>query len=996
MDTAEFLRLIWPDTGHYVLATPFKVPGTNDWTYAHKVLDSIDDAVAFAGKMRTSSDIYFAIHSLAERRVWSETKVDRKTGKKGAWQVRVQRNMLAARAFFLDLDVGADERKYPTQQAARADLIQFVDACQLPQPLVVSSGGGLHVYWLADAALPSADWQVHAKKLRRLAEAHKLRFDPMRTTDTSSVLRVVGTLNHKDPTNLRAVKVVQTGDQTATNDLIAQLDAALVRADVPADALPRAAAPKAPLSEVDEILGGNLDKDLPKTLVRLKPLADACAQVRWFMTQRGNVSEPEWYAHLGLMHYVERGTKLAHAISAGHPSYTEAETDAKLAQLKTLTGPTTCAKFQSVCATDRCTACPHFGKVTSPVVAAKYHDVRPAPVVSVSLGDDDDGMPSMTSAIPDPPEPFKRLKTGVAMKVELPDGDEKMLVIYENDLYPIRRVVNAEAKSEQHVWRVELPREGAKDFVMDADALYDGQKFIRKVAHQGIYPKPGNIKNLQEYMVAYISRLQREQDAEPQKTHLGWDTALESFTLPDKILKTDGTVRPASLSPAAESAVAQVYKQGTLERQVELLTFYNHREYLPNQLYIMCGLGTPYFYSTGHYGVIINASGEPGASKSTTLYALASLWGAPDKYPLSGTALGATPKARYQRITTLSNLPVAIDEITNMPLHEARELVMSISQATNRVRLEGDGTEQRQNDQHKSTITFTNANSSLHNLLSTDNTSGTAGSMRVIEMAFRAQTVHKKFEADTFLRELRKNHGHIGERVLAKCIANQAEVEQAIQRKVIEIDEQARIQSAERFWSGAPAAGIVIGEIAREQGLLAYNPAEAQHWYVREQIPAMRGVVQDEYATPIGLLATYLDSHTGSIIVTKGSAHGAHCEVISRPHNEMVGHFDLDHMMMYVSKAAFKDWCARRGANSTQILQALMDTETVHGAPRRVVMSHNLRRVLGAGTDYAKARAYCFTVDMTHPEVASLTDFPAADGIDPARWRREGNVTRMM
>lgn len=230
MTPLDFLTALWPHEGHYALATPFRIPGTDRTTYAHKVFDTIPEAVAFVEKRKATNDIFFAVHSLAEPRVWNPKKVDPRTGEQGAYEVRVHSNMLSARAFFFDLDVGSDPRKYQSQAEAFDALKAFCRDTALPRPMVTSSGGGLHVYWLISKGLPSTEWQQHAQRLKKLAAHHELRVDPMRTTDVASVLRVAGTYNLKDPENPRKVRVILPPNPIKTADMLSAISSALIRA----------------------------------------------------------------------------------------------------------------------------------------------------------------------------------------------------------------------------------------------------------------------------------------------------------------------------------------------------------------------------------------------------------------------------------------------------------------------------------------------------------------------------------------------------------------------------------------------------------------------------------------------------------------------------------------------------------------------------------------------------------------------------------------------
>jgi len=52
------------------------------------------------------------------------------------------------RSFFIDLDVDPENpKKYPDKEAALADLADFVQLKELPPPVRVDSGGGIHAYW---------------------------------------------------------------------------------------------------------------------------------------------------------------------------------------------------------------------------------------------------------------------------------------------------------------------------------------------------------------------------------------------------------------------------------------------------------------------------------------------------------------------------------------------------------------------------------------------------------------------------------------------------------------------------------------------------------------------------------------------------------------------------------------------------------------------------------------------------------------------------------
>lgn len=961
MAPAEFLRSLWPSTGIYCLATPRSTGGWRHWTY-----DTIDAAAAQVERFNHDKvDVYFAVLTLKEKSVPHRDPTLREQGK---MQTRVQTNMASGRCFFFDLDVGEGDHKYATQADALAGLIAFCQATSLPRPTIVSSGGGLHVYWPLSDPLDSAEWRDHATHLRQIAQHYGLRIDVKRTTDTASVLRVVGTSNWKDKANPRPVRSLAVGSPTATGVFTKQLDDAIIAAGVEPKLAPK-------LLEA-EGLGSNLDAVYDGPVPSAAAVLTACAQMKRLATLKGQYSEPEWYhSVIGVGRFIENGHRVIQSMSQGHPSYSPEATIAKIRQSEmNQRGPSSCASvaYQSEVGDSLCTGCPFQGRVHGPIQAALFRDPAPAPKVEQLVGSE-----IVTVEIPPPPEPYSRLKDGgIAVLAKDAGGNEAWQRIYDYDLYPIRRLANPILGTEQQLWHVGLPRSEAKDFLLDADMLYDGRKFAVAISNQGIYPVKGHIAHLQEYMVAYISQLQKLVDADHQNNHLGWTDERDRFILPDKILAADGTAKASQLSIGAQRASVSIMKRGDAAVQAGLMQFYNHPQYLPHQFFILAGLAAPLFYMTGHHGVIVNASGDAGASKSTSLYTAASFWGQPELYPINGTNNGATVRGRNERVTVLANLPVCVDEITHMPIKDAVDLAMSITQPGHRLRLEPTGTERAHIGGYKATIMLATANNSLHGLLSSDNTQGTAGSMRVFEIVFKANGVHTKPEADDFLLQLRENFGHLGELFITYVIRHRKKVEKRVREVMREIDDVANISSAERFWSATVAVVLVTAEIARELGLLPFSTEALRGWVLAHQIPEMRGVVKQEYNDPLSILANFLMVTNSNIIITTKSQQGS-LSVLHVPHNgAILGHYDKSEQMLYVLKAGFRDYCNRIGANMRNIVNSLSE---VRGGARIIAQEHT-RRTLGAGTEYAKAQAWCFAINMAHQDVSGVVNLEVVQG----------------
>lgn len=115
---------------------------------------------------------------------------------------RKAENAVGATGFWVDIDCGvakaAKGAGYATCDDASLALGRFCSDAGLPQSThIVSSGGGLHVYWVLDSRICRETWQGYARLLKDLTKALGFLVDHCRTADIASVLRVPGTLNYK-------------------------------------------------------------------------------------------------------------------------------------------------------------------------------------------------------------------------------------------------------------------------------------------------------------------------------------------------------------------------------------------------------------------------------------------------------------------------------------------------------------------------------------------------------------------------------------------------------------------------------------------------------------------------------------------------------------------------------------------------------------------------------------------------------------------------------
>jgi P4 family phage/plasmid primase-like protien len=138
----------------------------------------------------------------------------------------------------------------------------------------------------------------------------------------------------------------------------------------------------------------------PKALARLpkpdtKAVQEGCAFLKHCKDNDTGITEPEWYAMLSIVGRLENGDELIHTDYGPrghkHPKYHAETWDAKLKHALEASGPRTCANICDMF--EGCKACPHFGKITSPIQIVGTDTIRTLETGFYSVVIDKNGMP---------------------------------------------------------------------------------------------------------------------------------------------------------------------------------------------------------------------------------------------------------------------------------------------------------------------------------------------------------------------------------------------------------------------------------------------------------------------------------------------------------------------------------------------------------------------------------------------------------------------------
>lgn len=617
---------------------------------------------------------------------------------------RKQANVLSLRALRLDIDAGAKklakhgiDAVYATQKDALADSIAFFKTTRLAPSYILSSGEGLHIYYCLETDVKPVEWLRLAKGLSALGRRHGLKIDPSVTEDSARILRPIGGLHENG-------KRVATLKRTGITYSVARLDA-LMPTEV---AMP--VAPKRIRSGInDDIV--TAFQGAPSSALKV---AEQCAALREIAASRGDVAEPQWRAMLGLVKRTVEGLDIAQEWSSGHDDYDEAEVARKFEAWNA--GPTTCAEFAKH--TTACTACPHRGKVKSPInlglmttpeIEQLPEEVQLAVTPTPSAPPAATGMP-WDGCLP-PAFSVVPTKAGPSVlvyscKTEKESDTGEMVPVVVNipftyDIFWFGQWAEADGSDDMaqvtlHLWT----GTGIKSYLMDQTLVASPFKLLEFLAGKAIHTttnkKAGQA--MQDYAKAHLQRIKSISKRPKVTDHLGLrilDDGELVCAHGQHVIYADGSIHkamlggslrgvaeqfplpiPESFSGAWEPTVWDDHIVPLARQHVGFLQKYYSRPGMEKfQLAIMMGLASPLMaFVTGefHKGSLLPRmsalsvslySRESARGKTTAAMSALVAYGQPSGLTNDSGKAGTTDNARVSGLSIFGTMPNVMDEM---------------------------------------------------------------------------------------------------------------------------------------------------------------------------------------------------------------------------------------------------------------------------------------------------------------------------------------------
>ena len=870
METKKFLEKVLGD-GYY------SVLGLGD-KKVQSFHATIDDVIDKANQLDAEGiNAYFGLATF-------ETSNDRKVT-----------NVKSLSSFYLDLDCGVG-KEYTNQNEAFHDLKRFTKETGLPRPMLINSGYGIHVYWVLRESVSYAEWLPVAQALKDMCIRHNLSADNGVTADAARVLRVPGTHNHKRGTQ-KPVMFFGTGEfRDVEFDEFSRLIGA-EGVNVPTKVDNEESAFKKAMIENSE---NSFRVILNKTIK-----GEGCEQLKNIMENQQDISEPLWRAGLSIAKFCNDADKAVHKMSERHPEYSENLTEEKVGPIK---APYYCTTFEAE-NPEPCLACSHRGKINSPIVLGM--GIKKAPV---------------SKDIPLYPEPyFRGANGGVYIRFKDKDGNIEDKVIYQNDLYVIKRIMDVEV-GEAIVMRLHLPQDGIREFTVPLTSVTSKEELRKQLSMHGIAVL--RMDDIMAYTTTWVTQLQAKSVAEEARRQFGWtDDECGGFVLGGEEITLDETKFNPPSTPTA-GLFPSFEPKGTLEDWKDTVNFYNRDSFELHQFVLGTSFGSPLMkFSPINCAALHIYSKESGVGKTTAMIAGASVWGSPEDLIMHERD---TYNTKMNRGEIYHNLPMYMDELTNTSGKELSNLAYQLTGGRQRGRMSASSNVERHRGEAWKLLAVTTGNTSMVERISIIKAMPKAEAQRILECRVSRMQFDTKEETDVFSACLQNNYGHAGKVYIKHVMENLEEVQKLIRQVQEKVDARAGLTAENRYWSVLVACTLTGIMLAKRCGLVKYDVKKLFNWAV-ERLKENKRQVEDMSISVEETLNDYIHEHWSNVLWIKSTEdlrkqEGDVANLVipeALPRGKLVARYETDLKRAFLVPKPLKAWCGEHQINYNSFLQDL-------------------------------------------------------------------------
>lgn len=547
---------------------------------------------------------------------------------------------------WMDIDIRSDAHKEKRLPPDLEAALQIIDEFPFEPSILVSSGHGLHSYWLF-----KEPWIIRTEEERKEAIHYLQEFQGTflqyalnfgwkldNTSDLSRVLRVPGTINYKgEPKDVQILNRQLTALPRYKPEQLKKYFNPPLRPQTRRQEKSR-----------KQLAGG---KKFPPA--KIEPIMGKCSWMAHCHDEAETLPEPEWYAMLSILGRCKDGEELAHQWSRPYSGYNEAETAKKLDQAMEAAGPVTCQKVWDLTGGVYCKGCDLWGKITSPINIGTPKTKKPQLKVIEGGGnpatfEDEEENELLDQYLENPPTTglYKPEKYHINMKGIWKISNDDKIKIFPVPVIISKRMKNVDTGDEKIELSYYRDRRWNGIILERNDAM--NRNNLVKLANTSLPVHSENAKALVQYLGDFDAA-NLDMPYVRSISHMGWVDGDYDRFLPgaDEGIEMD-----------AEGVLVRGFKeQGTLEEWVE-----NVRPVLDFEIarfMLASSFASPLLRVIGHRNFLVYPYGGTRGGKTAALKTALSVWGDPEKIM---TTFNSTRNALERRAAFFSDLPMGIDE----------------------------------------------------------------------------------------------------------------------------------------------------------------------------------------------------------------------------------------------------------------------------------------------------------------------------------------------
>ena len=868
------------------------------------------------------------------------------------------------RAFFVDLDCG-ENKPFPTWEGALIKLHQFVEEKQLPPPVIVNSGRGVHAYWPFTEEVPTDIWKPYAEKFKQLCIDNDFPIDEAVTADAARILRAPGSRNLKgDPL---PCEVIQDADANPFELFTALLGEVQEKFDLSKVAKGLDEDTQA----IYDKLNGNFEYDFGIIAYKSVIEGTGCAQLKQILTTN-DCPEPLWYAGISVASRCRDADTAIHDMSNHDDRYDWQNVENKRAQ------SISSAKWAHSCdAFERenrggCDGCPHRsvlgkrGPIELGRVLKSVEAVVEEPAVAGEAEDEAQPIRLETNtqkyvAFPDFLYPYSRGANGGVYFTPPPRSTKKGMVQDPDELllhftmYPVQRLKSPH-DGECLLIRVELPHDGVNEFLLPLRSVAATDKLKEALANNSVTFEPAQAPRIASYLMKWSTFLTNTKRADIMRVQQGWTSEThESFVLGTNEYMNTGEIRYCPPSPISKNVVRNIKEGGTLEGWKASMKLFNDPGYEWHAFAVLCGFASPLIEFTNINGVIFSLYGKSGYGKTGALYGALSIWGHPENLSI----FDATQNALINRMVTCKNILYGLDEQSNTDGKVVSHVAYNISSGQPKLRMMSSANQEREATYVTKLIAIITTNTKLRELMSTFKGDTNAEEMRILE-----PTIHKPMVPGYELTDergllmfesLKTHHGHAGPLYIPELFKiGVPELRKRLKTEYLSVGEQYSKNAEYRFLSNLISTTRIAGKITNGMGLTEFDLDRIFSVVGEGFIRLIDGRAEDDESKAESVLGDFINKNIQNALVFRNGKH------VMEPRNALSITADVDEGVIWLSTSAVKEYLRQNKLSPTWFEGEL---------ERRGILKEKSRKQMAAGWKAAfgstNVQAYKVVMDIS-------------------------------